>query len=130
MLSLFSLYVGNDTEVRLADGDEAYGRVEVNYEGRWGTICHDLFESYDAKVICRQLGFPSSGRHGYVGYAWFGEGIGKIWLDDVGCDGNEDNIRLCAHRGWDIDNCDHNEDVGVWCDRCEYTTTCINLMVV
>lgn len=43
------------------DGIMVSGRLEVLIHGVWGTICDDSFDSVDASVACRQMGFQSSG---------------------------------------------------------------------
>ena len=43
-------------DIRLMDGpDASSGRVEIFFEGKWGTICDDGFDDLDADVICRQF---------------------------------------------------------------------------
>ena len=49
-------------EIRLVGGDTEYeGRVEVCYSGAWGSICPSSWDSNDAKVVCRQLGYVTIG---------------------------------------------------------------------
>ena len=100
--------------VRLVGGaDEYEGRVEILHEGSWGTVCDDLWDLDDGKVVCRQLGFD--GALAALPQARFGQGSGDIFLDGVQCNGTETNLRDCKHKGIGVHDCGHKEDASVSC---------------
>ncbi|XP_075072788.1 neurotrypsin-like isoform X2 [Mixophyes fleayi] len=106
---------GLKTPLRLVGGKERFeGRIEVFFNGQWGTICDDHWDDKDAEVICRQLGF--SGKPKAWVWAHYGQGIGPILLDEVECLGNEMSLDLCQKNEWKHHNCDHIEDAGVSCN--------------
>ncbi|XP_058138704.1 scavenger receptor cysteine-rich type 1 protein M130 isoform X2 [Dasypus novemcinctus] len=105
---------GSNLELRLMNGkNRCAGRVEVKFQGLWGTVCDDKFSKHHASVICKQLECGSA--IGFSSSATFGEGSGPIWFDDLVCHGNESALWNCDHRGWGKHNCEHAEDAGVIC---------------
>ncbi|XP_060112419.1 deleted in malignant brain tumors 1 protein-like [Heteronotia binoei] len=101
-------------EVRLANGtSRCSGRVEVLHNSQWGTVCDDNWGMEDARVVCRQLG--CSAALSAVSRAHFGQGTGRIWLDEVQCRGTETTLSQCPARPWGENNCNHGEDAGVIC---------------
>ena len=50
--------------IRLASGViDQEGRVEVCVNGVWGALCDDGWDSTDAHVICKQLGYAELGNY-------------------------------------------------------------------
>ncbi|XP_030591296.1 deleted in malignant brain tumors 1 protein-like [Archocentrus centrarchus] len=102
-------------QIRLAGSGatRCSGRVEIYHSGSWGTVCDDSWDINDANVICRHL---------YCGTAlsattsaFFGQGTGQIWLDEVACSGSESSLSQCRHREFGKHDCNHGEDAGVVC---------------
>lgn len=112
-------------KIRLAGASGCSGRVEVFYDNKWGTVCDDNWGLANAKVACREL--QCGAAHAAKGSAFFGQGQGDIWLDDV----EETSIFQCNHKPFGTNNCGHGEDVGVICSgqstHCCLTTVQCNL---
>ena len=100
------------TIVRLVDGAlYSEGRVEVYYNGEWGTVCDNSWDDSKAKVVCIQLGLGPLSIS-----ADFGPGMGRVLLDSIVCSKSDVMLTSCGHYGIGITpNCDHSKDVGVKC---------------
>uniref|UniRef100_A0A8C5PQC0 SRCR domain-containing protein n=1 Tax=Leptobrachium leishanense TaxID=445787 RepID=A0A8C5PQC0_9ANUR len=111
--------------LRLIGGqNNCSGRVEIFYQGVWGTVCDDSWDMNDAEVVCRQLGCGSA--QAAVGEAMFGYGKGPIWMDEVNCKGNEEALHDCSSLPWNTSDCRHKEDAGVSCKGKFYSWFLLN----
>ena len=132
--------------VRLVGGRSSNeGRVEICINGVWGTVCHSSWSSSDARVVCRQLGFPVGVSGSGMDFALisfytcsfslpmpiflnclvtsalngyqhnFGRGTGPVYLNYVRCSGTESSLLSCSHGGISFNWCSHYSDAGVVC---------------
>ncbi len=92
------------------------GRLEVYFQGEWGTVC--LRKDWDygklPETVCRQIGLGEG--KALLSVKEFARGKGRIWLDGVWCNGTEDGIDACQHAAWGSKKCDHSTDIGIKCD--------------
>lgn len=51
------------------------GRVEVYYNGTWGTVCDDDFSIHAAQVVCKELGYQEA--VSWVPSSKYGKGEGN-----------------------------------------------------
>ena len=109
--------------MRLSEGSSSHeGRIEVYYNGEWGTVCSNGWDDNDSRVVCAQLGYKSS-----TILKEFVPGTGKILLDNVMCSSTDVVLANCGHYGVGITiNCDHSKDVAIKC----YSTGMSNLIYI
>ena len=96
--------------VRLVNGSSPHkGRVEIFLLGKWGTVCGDTWDLFDATVLCKELGYlraVSAPR-----YAAIGTGSGPPWYSY--CLGNESSLYECTSSYYYY--CHNLQDAGVVC---------------
>ena len=118
----------------MANGSSyAEGRVEICLSDEWGTVCDRMWDVTDASVVCRQLGLASNSKEIYICIQLFhallssasaveplkggsfGEGTGRMWLDNVQCTGSERILVNCTASIGGVNSCSHAQDAGVRC---------------
>ena len=92
------------------------GRVEINYQGRWGSVCGDHWDDVDAAVVCTQLGFSGPSR---ANVGQYGRGHGITLLSNVRCSDSHLRLADCMHSRWGStdDECQHGKHAGVVCSN-------------
>ncbi|KAM9702991.1 LOW QUALITY PROTEIN: scavenger receptor cysteine-rich domain-containing protein SCART1-like [Dama dama] len=102
--------------LRLRDGQSRCdGRVEVSLDGVWGRVLDEAWDLRGAAVVCRQLGCGHA--LSSPGAAHFGAGAGRIWMDELACEGHEAALWRCPSGDWGRHDCGHKEDAGVLCSE-------------
>ncbi|KAM8795483.1 LOW QUALITY PROTEIN: scavenger receptor cysteine-rich type 1 protein M130-like [Eudromia elegans] len=102
------------TRFRLVNGSTSCsGRVEIEVEGTWGTLCDSGWDIPDAHVLCHQLncGFAESVPAG----GHYGRGTGPVWRDTFHCNGTESHLGQCPVTALGVSPCSPDNNAGVVC---------------
>ena len=70
---------------------QSEGSLEVCYNGQWGTVCSDGWDSVDATVACKQLGYD-----GAISY-YNANKYGSIKLTNVDCSSSDTSLLSCSY---------------------------------
>ncbi|XP_067284196.1 CD5 antigen-like [Pseudorasbora parva] len=111
------LYAGvichSDTTRLVSGSNSCSGRVEVFYNGQWGTVCDNGWDLADAAVVCRERGCGDAVEAKTAAY--FGQGSGPVLINLVDCLGNEAALKQCNLDRQVQNNITHLQDAGVIC---------------
>ena len=101
--------------MRLVDGDNANeGRVEVRGMGHpWGGVCDDGFGLQEANVFCKAAGFRLGAKEAVLLSRFGPTDDGKINLDQVECEGHEEDLMECKFNPWLEHDCSVKEFAGL-----------------
>jgi hypothetical protein len=104
----------SEGDVRLVSGtNSSNGRLEIYYNGSWGTVCNKGFDNNDAQVVCNQLGLGKSSSVAYDGLG----GSRNMWLESVECSGHEYRLTFCSHSDWGSVTCLDGHPVKIYCSK-------------
>lgn len=93
---------------------EGAGIVSVFINRQWGRMCDHSWDYWDARVVCRELGYPDADASTCCGW-YFGKGSGPPLFDYVSCTGKENSLFHCRHSGKTEASCNKRDSAGVIC---------------
>ncbi|XP_075594370.1 scavenger receptor cysteine-rich type 1 protein M130-like [Balearica regulorum gibbericeps] len=94
--------------LRLENSTNCSGRLQVFYNGTWGSVCSNSMTPRTVSLACKELGcgdakslepYPASGRL-----------TGPAWLDRVECGERNSSFWQCPSAPWDPQSCDDLRD--------------------
>ncbi|XP_013420619.1 MAM and LDL-receptor class A domain-containing protein 2 [Lingula anatina] len=105
------------TDVRLVDSNSKYeGNVQVKYGNYWRYVCDVGWNSIDARVVCRTLGYGN-----LTGAIYFNSNFGNAPSNNrpiitLNCIDSVTHIKGCRYATyWDYSGCDVDDVAGVQC---------------
>jgi len=108
------------------------GRLEMRYEGIWGTICSQGNNRKSAKVICREVGYADgewkspkdqSGLgfcKSFKGYDHCGAETARLFLAQIKCDREDNKFHECDKILTEPNKCGHDSDAIIRCFNNDY----------
>ncbi|MBN3314622.1 C163A protein, partial [Atractosteus spatula] len=101
-------------QLRLVSAEyDCAGRLEVLYNGTWGSVCSNGMDSFTIDLICKQLQCGDSGT--LQDGQQYESGSGPKWLDNVKCLGQESVLWQCSSSPWGQNKCQDSEVAEIQC---------------
>ncbi|KAL2103708.1 hypothetical protein ACEWY4_000576 [Coilia grayii] len=92
----------------IGDGYECRGRVEINHDGQWVTVCNRGWDMSDTRTVCREVGcWLASLPNGFK----FSPNR-AVWLNHISCTGEAPDPMYCSHSSR---NCTSHDDPTMDC---------------
>ena len=88
-----------------------YHALELGSCSRIHQLAPAWWSGVECGELCHVVGAPLKGMDSV-----YGGGNGSIILDNVVCNGDEQDLFQCTHNDFFETNCDHTEDVAVVCN--------------
>ena len=130
--------ISQDVRILDSEGKSSFkGRVDIRYQGMWGTVCAVGLDDSAARIICKQIGYKegkflnpeeTKGRGfcgNYEGVNYCGVTSSPILFSNLSCTGNEHSIMDCYRKLADRAFCTHQHDAMIECgyiDTDEYVS--------
>lgn len=95
-------------DLRLVNGNDCAGRLEVFYNGTWGSVCSNHMSQLTAITACKHLNCGDSGE---IDKDFkYGRGSGPTWLDHIDCNKQHSSLWHCQSDPWDPQSCDNRAE--------------------
>uniref|UniRef100_W5MP93 SRCR domain-containing protein n=1 Tax=Lepisosteus oculatus TaxID=7918 RepID=W5MP93_LEPOC len=103
-------------QLRLVSAEyDCAGRLEVLYNGTWGSVCSNGMDSFTVDLICKQLQCGDSGA--LQDGQQYESGSGPKWLDNMKCLGHESVLWQCSSSPWGHNECQDSEEAEIQCSE-------------
>ncbi|TFJ96310.1 Scavenger receptor cysteine-rich type 1 protein M130 [Platysternon megacephalum] len=90
-------------DLRLVSGSACAGRLEVFYNGTWGSVCNSPMDAVTRALICKHLDCGDSGN--LLSDFTHGIGSGPTWVDGIQCNKQHGSLWECPSDPWNQQSC-------------------------
>ena len=115
LFPLWGLFLPEFMDLRLENSDGCSGRLQVFYNGTWGSVCSNSMTPDTVTLVCKELGCGDGGsleRHQPSGRK-----SGPAWLDSVQCGERNSSFWQCPSTPWNPQSCqDLREVTNITCN--------------
>ena len=101
--------------LRLENSDGCSGRLQVFYNGTWGSVCSNSMTTETVSLVCKELGCGNEGSLETISND--AKLSGTAWLDHVECGKSNSSFWQCPSAPWHPQSCDDlREEAHITCN--------------